>query len=44
MFTLNHPNSFLTLQNPQSTESIIAAEIEHYVNALVSVIVTLGII
>ncbi|GAA5817701.1 hypothetical protein MFLAVUS_011252 [Mucor flavus] len=44
VFSLNQPQTFINLNNPKATESLIDETIDKTVNALFSVIVTMGII
>lgn len=44
VFSLNQPQTFINLNNPKATESLIDKTIDKTVNALFSVIVTMGII
>ncbi|KAI7897405.1 Sec1-like protein [Mucor mucedo] len=44
VFSLNQPQTFINLNNPTATESLIDETIDKTVNALFSVIVTMGVI
>ncbi|KAI8989582.1 Sec1-like protein [Pilobolus umbonatus] len=44
IFSLNQPEAFITLNNPTAPDSLIQDTIEKTVNALFSVIVTMGVI
>ncbi|KAG2229238.1 hypothetical protein INT48_008641 [Thamnidium elegans] len=44
VFSLNQPQTFINLNNPKATESLIDETIDKTVNALFSVIVTMGVI
>ncbi|KAI9480294.1 MAG: Sec1-like protein [Benjaminiella poitrasii] len=44
VFSLNQPNIFVNLNNPTATESMIEDTIDKTVNALFSVIITMGVI
>ncbi|GAA5805225.1 hypothetical protein HPULCUR_010739 [Helicostylum pulchrum] len=44
VFSLNQPQTFINLNNPKATESLIDETVDKTVNALFSVIVTMGVI